>query len=190
MTGELQALNLVDLADELAISAAAKRPAQLFAAAQYRAWREIGGCRVQQGGPSVELQWSRHRAASGLLRCSESRQSVLCSWPPLCGARRVKPVEKLDQTLATSAQSFGFQRLNNGRCRLAAGPEYESTPFQILAVRHALWVCIVSFPDPFCARARNLKLGGGERPGKGSGKSSRPSTGNGRNAGAVRMECS
>ena len=27
---------------------------------------------------------------------------------------------------------------------------------------------IVSFPDPFCARARNLKLGGGERPGKGS----------------------
>ena len=49
---------------------------------------------------------------------------------------------------------------------------------------------LVSFPDPFCARARNLKLGGGERPGKGSGKSSRPSTGNGRNAGAVRMECS
>ena len=46
---------------------------------------------------------------------------------------------------------------------------------------------LVSFPDPFCARARNLKLGGGERPGKGSGKSS---TGNGRNAGAVRMECS
>ena len=36
----------------------------------------------------------------------------------------------------------------------------------------------------------NLKLGGGERPGKGSGKSSRPSTDNGRNAGAVRMECS
>ena len=35
---------------------------------------------------------------------------------------------------------------------------------------------LVSFPDPFCARARNLKLGGGERPGKGSGKSSRPST--------------
>ena len=29
---------------------------------------------------------------------------------------------------------------------------------------------VVSFPDPFCARARNLKLGGGERPGKGSGK--------------------
>ena len=40
-------------------------------------------------------------------------------------------------------------------------------------------VCVVSFPDPFCARARNLKLGGGERPGKGSGKSSRPSTATG-----------
>ena len=38
---------------------------------------------------------------------------------------------------------------------------------------------IVSFPDPFCARARNLKLGGGERPGKGSGKSSKPSTATG-----------
>ena len=32
---------------------------------------------------------------------------------------------------------------------------------------------LVSFPDPFCARAKNLKLGGGERPGKGSGKSTR-----------------
>ena len=38
---------------------------------------------------------------------------------------------------------------------------------------------LVSFPDPFCARARNLKLGGGGRPGKGSGKSSRPSTATG-----------
>ena len=58
------------------------------------------------------------------------------------------------------------------------------------AQRSARGGWIVSFPDPFCARARNLKLGGGERPGKVSGKSSRPSTGNGRNAGAVRMECS
>ena len=58
------------------------------------------------------------------------------------------------------------------------------------ALRLVAEVRVVSFPDPFCARARNLKLGGGERPGKGSGKSSRPSTGNGRNAGAVRMECS
>ena len=40
---------------------------------------------------------------------------------------------------------------------------------------------VVSFPDPFCACARNLKLGGGERRGKANG--------NGRNAGAVRMEC-
>ena len=49
---------------------------------------------------------------------------------------------------------------------------------------------IVSFPDPFlvCARALNnywVK----EKRGKGSGESSRPSTGNGWNAGAVRMEC-
>ena len=31
----------------------------------------------------------------------------------------------------------------------------------------ARWIAnlqLVSFPDPFCARARNLKLGGGERP--------------------------
>ena len=34
--GELQALSLVGFADELAISTATKRPAQLFAAAQYR----------------------------------------------------------------------------------------------------------------------------------------------------------
>ena len=45
--------------------------------------------------------------------------------------------------------------------------------------RHYLGVTLVSFPDPFCARARNLKLGGGERPGKGCGKSSRPSTATG-----------
>ena len=38
---------------------------------------------------------------------------------------------------------------------------------------HTHHTYLVSFPDPFCARARNLKLGGA---GKGSGKSSRPAT--------------
>ena len=41
-----------------------------------------------------------------------------------------------------------------------------------VSLAHRTIAHLVSFPDPFCARARNLKLGGGERPGKGSGKSS------------------
>ena len=42
-TGELQALSLVGFADELPISATAKRPAQLFAAVQYRGGTERNG---------------------------------------------------------------------------------------------------------------------------------------------------
>ena len=49
-------------------------------------------------------------------------------------------------------------------------------------------VSLVPRPFPLCARARNNWWVEKKR-GKGSGESSRPSTGNGRNAGAVRMEC-
>ena len=42
-TGELQALSLVGFVDELAISAATKRPAQLFVGAQYRGGTEWNG---------------------------------------------------------------------------------------------------------------------------------------------------
>ena len=97
------------------------------------------GHQLNCSGPVIAL----HLVFYDALNLGSKFCAPTATWPPLCGARRVKPVEKLDQTLATSAQSFGFQRLNNGRCRLAAGPEYESTPFQILAVRHpvaALWV--------------------------------------------------
>ena len=41
----------------------------------------------------------------------------------------------------------------------------------VMRVRACACTRYLSFPDPFCARARNLKLGGGERPGK---VSSRP----------------
>ena len=43
-------------------------------------------------------------------------------------------------------------------------------------------------PRPFPRMRKNLKRGGGKGR-KGSGKPSRPSTGNSRNVGAVRMEC-
>ena len=70
---------------------------------------------------------------------------------------------------------------------MAEGPDTREKPLEELEKEITCAVChgfyqkakllpcnhLVSFPDPFCARARNLKLGGGERPGKGSGKSSR-----------------